>query len=360
MGASFVCDRLMTSPAIPGQAQAAWREEMASAWLYRIVAQCEVGTPRAALFDELAHAAEAQAQMWLDEMHKRGETPPKRFSPDMRTRLVGVLTRALTPRRMRGVLAAMKVRGMVLYAQPTPHQMPTRVEDIGKRHHNGASGNTLRAGVFGVSDGLVSNAALIYGIAGAAHDARTIMLTGIAGLLAGAFSMAAGEYVSVRSQREMFEYQIGLERDELDQYPQEEAAELALIYAAKGMEPGEARRVADTLMADPKRALDTLAREELGLNPDELGSPWAAAGSSFVSFTLGAALPLLPFLSGTDGRSLAYSVALTASGLFAVGATLSLFTGRHALLSGLRMLAIGGMAGVATYSIGAWMGVNLA
>jgi len=164
--------------------------------------------------------------------------------------------------------------------------------------------------------------------------------------------------VSVRSQREMFEYQIGLERDELEQYPQEEAAELALIYTAKGMEAAEARRLADTLMQDPARALDTLAREELGLNPDELGSPWVAAISSFAAFTAGAALPLLPFLFGY-GHALTVSIGLTALGLFAVGASMSLFTGRHATLSGLRMLGIGGAAGLATYFIGAWLGVKL-
>jgi len=343
-----------------GQALDAWREEMSSAWLYRIVAQCETGTPRAALFLELEAAAEDQAQMWIAEMQKRGEPAPTRFHPDIRTRMVGALTRLFKPRAMRSILAAMKVRGMVLYASPSlPHQMPTKIEDVGKRHQSGTSGNTLRAAVFGVNDGLVSNAALIYGIAGAAADPKIIVLTGVAGLLAGAFSMAAGEYVSVRSQREMFEYQIGLERDELDQYPQEEAAELALIYVAKGMQPDEARRVADTLMLDPERALDTLAREELGLNPDELGSPWTAALSSFIAFTVGAAMPLLPFLFGSNGQSLAYSISLTGLGLFAVGATLSLFTGRHAVLSGLRMLGIGGAAGLATYSIGAWMGVSL-
>jgi len=239
-----------------------------------------------------------------------------------------------------------------------PHGMPTRVDDVGKRHQSGATGNALRAGVFGVNDGLVSNAALIYGVAGAAQEPAVIVLTGVAGLLAGAFSMAAGEYVSVRAQRDMFEYQIGLERDELETYPDEEAAELALIYAAKGMEPAEARRLADTLMQDPERALDTLAREELGLNPDELGSPWVAAISSFTAFTAGAALPLLPFLFGHN-EALAASIALTALGLFAVGASMSLFTGRHALLSGLRMLGIGGAAGLATYFIGAWLGVSL-
>jgi VIT1/CCC1 family predicted Fe2+/Mn2+ transporter len=334
---------------------ASWQEEKQSAWLYRVVADCERGNPRAALFDELAQAADDQAEIWLAAITRKGGAAPAPFRPDLRTRIVARLTRVFKPRAMRGVLAAMKVRGMVLYTHTPPHAMPTKRADIGKRHQNGAAGNALRAGVFGVNDGLVSNAALIYGVAGAAQEASVIVLTGVAGLLAGAFSMAAGEYVSMRAQREMFEYQIGLERDELETYPDEEAAELALIYAAKGM---DARRVADTLMQDPERALDTLAREELGLNPDELGSPWLAAGSSFAAFTAGAALPLLPFLFG-HGEALAASIVLTALGLFAVGASMSLFTGRHALLSGLRMLGIGGAAGLATYFIGAWLGVSL-
>jgi vacuolar iron transporter family protein len=335
-----------------------WQEEKRSAWLYRVVAECERGTPRAALFDELAQAAEEQADIWLAAITQGGGAAPAPFRPDLRTRAVARLTRIFKPRAMRGVLAAMKVRGMALYTQAPPHGMPTKRGDIGKRHQNGAAGNALRAGVFGVNDGLVSNAALIYGVAGAAPEPSMIVLTGVAGLLAGAFSMAAGEYVSVRAQREMFEYQIGLERDELEKYPQEEAAELALIYAAKGMDAVEARRLADTLMQDPERALDTLAREELGLNPDELGSPWMAAVSSFSAFTAGAALPLLPFLFDYN-EALMASIALTALGLFVVGASMSLFTGRHAVLSGLRMLGIGGAAGLATYFIGAWLGVTL-
>lgn len=335
-----------------------WQEEKQSAWLYRVVAECERGTPREALFNELAQAAEEQAAIWLVAITQRGGQPPAPFQPDVRTRIVARLTRAFKPRAMRGVLAAMKVRGMALYSHHPPHPMPTRLDDIGKRHQSGAAGNALRAGVFGINDGLVSNAALIYGVAGAAPEPSIIVLTGVAGLLAGAFSMASGEYVSVRSQREMFEYQIGLERDELEKYPREEAAELALIYTAKGMPAEEARRLADALMQDPERALDTLAREELGLNPDELGSPWVAATSSFAAFTAGAALPLLPFLFG-HGDALTASIALTALGLFAVGASMSLFTGRRAVLSGLRMLGIGGAAGLATYFIGAWLGVKL-
>ena len=335
-----------------------WQEEKRSAWLYRKVAECERGTSRESLFNELARAADAQADIWLALITQKGGPAPQAFQPDLRTRIVARLTRLFKPRAMRGVLAAMKVRGMALYTHQPPHGMPLKRDDIGKRHRNGAAGNALRAGVFGVNDGLVSNAALIYGVAGAAPDPSVIVLTGVAGLLAGAFSMAAGEYVSVRSQREMFEYQIGLERDELEEYPQEEAAELALIYAAKGMDAAEARRLADTLMQDPERALDTLAREELGLNPDELGSPWVAAISSFSAFTAGAALPLLPFLFG-HGPALGTSIGLTALGLFAVGASMSLFTGRRALWSGLRMLLIGGAAGLATWFIGAWLGVSL-
>lgn len=335
-----------------------WREEKRSAWLYRVVAECERGTPRAALFGELAQAADDQADIWLRVLTEEGAPVPPPFRPDLRTRVVAGLTRLFKPSAMRGVLAAMKVRGMSLYTQHAPHATPLKRDDIGKRHRTGAAGNALRAGVFGVNDGLVSNAALIYGVAGAAQEPRVILLTGIAGLLAGAFSMAAGEYVSMRSQREMFEYQIGLERDELDKYPSEEAAELALIYTAKGMATDEAKHLADTLMQDTERALDTLAREELGLNPDELGSPWVAAATSFTAFSVGAALPLLPFLLG-HGDPLVLSIALTGLGLFAVGASMSLFTGRRAPLSGLRMLAVGGAAGLATYFIGAWLGVSL-
>jgi VIT1/CCC1 family predicted Fe2+/Mn2+ transporter len=186
-----------------------------------------------------------------------------------------------------------------------------------------------------------------------------VLLSGVAGLLAGAFSMASGEYVSVRSQREMFEYQIGLEREELDQYPQEEAAELALIYSAKGIPRAEARALADRLIQDPARALDTLAREELGLNPDELGSPLGAALSSFVAFSLGALIPLAPYLFSSGTNTFDTSIVLTGVALFSVGAILSLFTGRHAMRGGLRMLAIGALAGGATYLIGHLLGVKL-
>ena len=261
---------------------------------------------------------------------------------------------------MRTILAAMKVRGMSVYSSADPgHGMPDTATGMERRHRGLSGGGNLRAAVFGVNDGLVSNASLILGVAGAASEPRIIVLAGVAGLLAGAFSMAAGEYVSVRSQREMYEYQIGLERDELGAYPEEEAKELALIYEARGLPWDEAKQLADSMIADPERGLDTLAREELGLNPQELGSPWGAAASSFLSFACGALIPLLPFLFGKSPSALFISIGLTAAALFAVGATLSLFTGRGAMSGGLRMLLIGASAGALTFAIGTLVGVGL-
>ena len=337
-----------------------WYEEKQSSYLYRLVSDAESGTPRQILFLELAHAADKQADLWVAEMKKTGTPLPIAYTPDIRTRVVGRLVRWLGPRRMRPVLAAMKVRGMSLYTKAAVgHAIPTQLSEVGRRHQNVGASGTLRAAVFGVNDGLVSNASLILGVAGATGQSGMILLSGVAGLLAGAFSMAAGEYISMRSQREMFEYQIGMERAELEQYPQEEAAELALIFAAKGMDKAEARQVADKLIADPDRALDTLAREELGLNPDELGSPWGAAISSFGAFAAGAMIPVLPFMFTTGTNALIASIAMTAFALFGVGAALSLFTGRNAWLGALRMLAIGSAAGAGTFIIGKALGVTL-
>jgi VIT1/CCC1 family predicted Fe2+/Mn2+ transporter len=336
-----------------------WREEKRSAYLYRIISDVESGTPLQILFLELAQAAERQAAIWVTEAGNTGIALPQHYLPEWRVRITAQGVRHFGVRAMRPVLAAMKVRGMSLYASvPAGHAIPTALEQVGRRHR-GMGGGNLRAAVFGVNDGLVSNASLIMGVAGASGQSAVIMLSGIAGLLAGAFSMAAGEYISVRSQREMYEYQIGLERDELEQYPEEEAAELALIFQARGLEREEARRVAEKLIADPDRALDTLTREELGLNPDELGSPRGAALFSFFSFAAGAMVPLLPFVFSSGMKALFVAIGLTAVALFAVGAVLSLFTGRHAWLGGQRMLAIGGAAGGATYLIGKALGVTL-
>lgn len=336
--------------------QESWREEKQSAWLYREVAAAESDPRMKKLFLALADAAETQANRWTSG----GE----RFEPSLRARIVARLVRRFGPRRLRTMLAAMKIRGVSAYggvdsAHVTAHAMPANVDDIGHRHKRLGGGN-LRAAVFGVSDGLVSNTSLLMGVAGAATDQRFLITTGVAGLLAGALSMAAGEYTSVRSQREMYEYQIGLEQDELNEYPDEEAEELALIYEARGMPLNRAREMSKQLMHDPKHALDVLAREELGLNPDDLGSPWGAALFSFIAFASGALIPLLPYFFGAAGRSaLLASAACAGVSLMAVGGTLSLFSGRSAVYGALRMLVIGGGAGVATYLIGSLFGAAI-
>ncbi len=338
-----------------------WTEEQRSAFLYRACAEAETGTVRAELFRRLAGEAEAQAAIWRAQLTARGHPAPGPFVPDTRTKLVARMVRWVGPRRLRNVLAAMKVRGMSIYGAAMPqeggHGVPGRVGTIERRHRGLGGGGNLRAAVFGVNDGLVSNASLMLGVAGATADPHVVLLTGVAGMAAGAFAMAAGEYVSVQSQRELYQYQIGLERDELRHYPEAEAQELALIYAAKGLPPKEADRLAQRLVADPEHALDTLAREELGLNPSELGSPLGAAMSSFVSFALGALLPLSPWLTTRPPQALALTIGLSATALFMVGATLSLFTGRNAVMSGARMLALGAMAGGVTYGIGHLLGL---
>jgi VIT1/CCC1 family predicted Fe2+/Mn2+ transporter len=338
-----------------------WQEEQRSAYLYTLLAEIEGDTPQGRLFTQLAREARNQSRIWADAAERAGAPPPKGYRPDTRTRIVAALTRRLGPRSMRTVLAAMKVRGLSLYLPGGPgHPYHDPSAGLERRHRGLAGGGNLRAAVFGVNDGLVSNAGLILGVAGAGPEPGVILLSGVAGLLAGAFSMAAGEYISVRSQREMFEYQIALEREELSQYPEEEAQELSLIYQARGLPEAESQQLAKSMIADPERGLDALAREELGLNPDELGSPRGAAIFSFLSFATGALIPLLPFLVAPGRGALPWSVVLAAFALFGVGAALSLFTGRQAWLGGLRMLGIGAVAGAATYGIGTLLGVGLA
>jgi VIT1/CCC1 family predicted Fe2+/Mn2+ transporter/rubrerythrin len=238
----------------------------------------------------------------------------------------------------------------------------TSVAQIAERerwHRVGGRSGTLRAVIFGVSDGLVSNLSLVMGVAGAASDnASFILLAGIAGLLAGAFSMAAGEYISMQSQRELFERQIALERAEMELMPEEEEAELAATYRAKGFTEAEAARIAHRIFQTPDVALDMLVREELGLDPDELGSPLGAAGGSFLAFAIGAAIPVIPFLFGGGMTVIVVSLGLSLVALFLVGAAVSLLTGRSLVFSGLRQLGIGLAAAMVTYAIGSIIGVS--
>ena len=349
-------------------AAGSWTQEMEAVYLYRALAEAEPLPEGRALFAQLAREAESQAETWSAEAARVAERLPEPFTPSVRVRVVATLARRLGPVRLRPVLAAMKVRGLSIYgasagarAAAAGHAMPTSAEDVGRRHRGAGTAN-LRAAVFGVNDGLVSNASLILGVAGATSArggaaGHAVVISGIAGLLAGAFSMASGEYVSVRSQREMLERQITAERDELAQYPEQEAAELSVIYQARGMPRADADRMAERIIANPAYALDTLVREELGLDPASLGSPWGAAISSFFSFSGGALIPLLPFLVSVGPGTLPASLVLTAAALFGVGATISLFSGFGAVRGGLRMLLIGAAAATATFLIGRALGV---
>lgn len=227
--------------------------------------------------------------------------------------------------------------------------------------HRGMAGNALRAAVLGVNDGLVSNLSLVMGVAGAQLSPQAILVTGFAGLLAGAGSMALGEWLSVQSSRELYERQIDVEAREIEERPDEEAEELSLIYQAKGLAPDEAQKLAARLLGDKDTALDTLVREELGIDPEELGgSAWQAAATSFVLFIAGAIIPVLPFLFSGGTAAVLGSLAVSSIGLFAIGAAITLLTGRSVLSSGTRQLLFGLVAAALTYGVGRLLGVSLA
>ena len=230
---------------------------------------------------------------------------------------------------------------------PPPHELP-------QPHHRDVTGGWLRPAVFGISDGLVSNTALIVGVAGASVSARTVVITGLAGLASGAFSMATGEYVSVASQTELTKAEIELEKLELQRVPHLEMAELAQLDEERGLEPGLAQEVARQLSKDPEITWRVHAREELGVDPDDLPSPWVASGASFAAFAVGAVLPLLPYLLGAT--DMLGSVVVATIGLFLSGALVSRFTTRTWYYSGGRQLVLGALAAVVTYGIGAAIG----
>ena len=225
--------------------------------------------------------------------------------------------------------------------------------------HRDVRGGAFRAGIFGVSDGLVSNVSLVLGTAGAHPGAGFVRLAGLAGLFGGAFSMAAGEFVSMSAQREALERELDVEREELAEEPHAERAELERIYVGRGVTPEVAARVAGELMADPETALATHAREELGIDTAALGSPLAAASSSFLTFAIGATVPLAPFLGGSASTtSVLLAVGLTGVVALLIGVALSYFTSRSKVFSALRMLGICAIAGAVTFGIGHAIGVT--
>ncbi|HET9345834.1 MAG TPA: VIT1/CCC1 transporter family protein [Candidatus Limnocylindrales bacterium] len=354
--------------------------------LYDALATIEKDPDRASAFKRIAANERRHADIWARKLEERGaEVPPPPTRPRPRVAIIVLLARLFGTNAVTDLVTALEGDEEELYeGQSSPEVASIAADErehaeiwrglktgatasvdqqIAARerwHRSGRSG-TLRAVIFGVSDGLVSNLALVMGVAGAAGtagaDPRFIVLAGIAGLLAGAFSMAAGEYISMQSQRELFERQIALERAELEAMPEEEQAEMAALYRAKGFPPDEADAIAARLFEDPERALDTLIREELGLDPRELGSPIGAAGGSFVSFAVGAAVPVLPYIVTSGPAAFASSIALSLLALFAVGAGVSLLTGRGFLFSGIRQVAIGAAAALVTFAVGSLIGV---
>jgi VIT1/CCC1 family predicted Fe2+/Mn2+ transporter len=322
-----------------------WKDELQSAFLYRTLAEVEKNTPQSRLFKQLAQEAESQARIWIDPL------PP--WTPSLRAKWVASLIRFFGPRPILSLLAAYKVRGLSIYTHPlSAHLKPESADEIGSRHRHHPSSGNLRASIFGINDGIISNTLLILGFAGASMQNHELLLAGTAGLLAGAFSMAAGEYISVRSQKELLESQIAMERDELQKYPSEEAAELAMIYTAKGMEPHDAEKLAQRLIQNPELALETLAKEEIGIDPRSLGSATQASLFSFIFFSIGAFIPLLPLLVSKFPFSLFLSLLLSSLGLFLTGAFTAFLTGRNLWYGAFRMLFIGILAGFSIYGVG--------
>lgn len=358
--------------------------EVDSAALYRALAGAEPNPQLAGIYQKLAAVEDEHAAFWAKELEKAGHRIPK-LKPSLRTKILAFLARKLGPGAVLPTINTLEqidsgqydtqaeaVAGGLPGAERSHARIINAMAGGGKNaaaevgslarlegRHRGLGGNALRAAVLGANDGLCSNLSLVMGVAGAAMSSHLVLLTGLAGLAAGACSMAMGEWLSVATARESFERQIAIEAEELAQVPEEEMEELALIYQAKGIPEATARTLASQLISNKESALDTLAREELGIDPDELGgSAWAAAGTSFGLFTLGAIFPVLPYMFGLEGYSaVGASLAVSGIALIAIGAATAIFTGGSFLKLGLRQLLFGfGAAGI-TFAIGKVVGV---
>jgi VIT1/CCC1 family predicted Fe2+/Mn2+ transporter len=360
------------------------RDELNGAALYTALAEAEADPVRKDLFLQLAKSESTHAQFWRDKLTAAGIDQPAHV-PDFRTRLLARLARHFGPAFVLPSIAAAEYADRNKYAEQADAQSLSAEErghaaivqavaqpggqgagltgaEIARAEpwHRGGSGNNLRAAVLGANDGLVSNFCLIMGIAGAGTPQKILLLSGFAGLLAGACSMALGEWLSVTNARELAQTQIAQEAEELEHTPEAEQRELALIFQAKGLPKEEAQRVASTLMKNKKSALDTLAREELGIDPTELGgNAWAAAGTSFVLFSAGAIFPVAPFLFLTAPTAIFASMGVSALALAAIGMLTSLFNGRNPAFSAGRQVVFGCVAAAITYSLGRLLGISL-
>jgi len=361
----------------------ALQTEIDAAFLYRTLAKLEQRPEIAAVYTQMASIEDSHAEhQWASVSRETTITKP---GPSSRAKILAwlahrfgahIILSTLTELEQSlalGQQAAKKRLGIPLSGRENTHAQilqavrkntkgglsGTALSKIEGRHHT-VGGNALRAAVLGANDGLVSNLSLVMGVAGAQLSESGILISGFAGLLAGAISMALGEWLSVQSSRELFERQIAVEAAELAADPEHEAMELSLIYQAKGMSKKESDGLAGRLLTNPEQALDTLVREELGIDPEELGgSAWEAALTSFFLFAIGAILPVIPFLFLHGKIAIISSVGLSAIGLFAIGAGITLLTGRSVLFSGMRQLGFGLAAAGITYTIGYFFGVSI-
>lgn len=331
-----------------------WLSEMNAYYLYLELKDIEKDKIKNELFTDLSKESIEQANYWKKKALPFSENWIYRKS--FRLKTIIFLLKIFGPRKMLQSLSAMKIRGISSYRVGNTHVASDNLKNE-SLHSIVNSGTNFRAIIFGINDGLVSNASLVFGVVGGGASEKYIFLTGLAGLLAGAFSMAVGEYISVKSQTELYENQISLEADELSEFPEEEAKELALIYEAKGLDAKVAHELSMKLIQNKSEALDTLTREELGLNPDELGNALGAGVSSFISFTIGAFLPIAPFLFMNRSDAFMTSIPLSAISLFVIGMLSGLFTGKSSLISGARITLLGTIAATATYFIGKLIGV---
>jgi VIT1/CCC1 family predicted Fe2+/Mn2+ transporter len=357
------------------------QDEIDSAALYNAMAANEDNASIADIYRRLAGVEERHAEFWRKRLASIGQDADLR--PSGRTRvLMWVAGRfgAASVLPAAATLEQVDRNGYDAQPEASATRMPNEERSHARllsrltrsrrvswdgavfarlegRHRTGG-GNALRAAVLGANDGLVSNLSLVMGVAGAASSHRAVVIAGVAGLIAGACSMAMGEWLSVQNAREMYEQQMATEADEIDEVPDEEREELVLIYRAKGLEEPQARTLAERIMADKKTALDTMAREELGVNPEDLGgSPVAAATASFAVFVVGALVPLLPFLFVDGTQALFASVAASALMLYATGTAAAFFTGQPAAYAGFRQIAFGLAAAGLTYAVGRLLGV---
>ncbi len=358
------------------------QDEIDGIYYYRTLAALEGDAQLSSIYERMAQTEERHLQLWRDELQKAGAgADPATEAPSRRARLLMWLARRFGTDVVLPIIKAHESGADLIYAaEPIAYEADLHSDErrhaqvfaaialrrggitgstIGRietRHRALGGGNALRASVLGANDGLTSNLALVMGVAGASPGQATVLLAGIAGLLAGAFSMALGEWISVTSSREAAEAQIGAEREELERMPEAEQEELALIYQAKGLPEAQANDLAARIMTNREGALDTLAREELGIVPEELGSPWAAAFASFVLFGVGALLPVLPFFVTNGFPGVIASAALAGLGLFALGSAITLLTGRNAWYSGARQLVLGLVIATITFGIGSVIG----